>query len=411
MEITENWKAPFFTIWAGQALSLLGSQLVQFALIWYLTVQTGSATVLATVSLVALLPDIFLSPFVGALVDRWNRRRIMLVADSGIALVTLALALLFALDRVQVWHIYLILFLRSVGGTFHRPAMTASTSLMVPGEHLTRVQGVNQTLNGGLNIIAAPLGAVLLDLLPMGSIVAVDVVTAAFAIAPLLFIAIPQPEKSAAEQNAPSTYFQELAAGFRYVLGWPGLLVILLMSALINFLLSPAMSLMPLLVKSHFQGGALQLGWLESVLGAGVIIGGLALGVWGGFRRRIVTGLFGLMGVGIGVLILGLAPGSMFPLALIGMAVAGVMMPMANGSIGAVFQAVVEPGMQGRVFSLLGSLSMAMTPIGLALAGPLSDAFGIQVWFVIGGVFTILMGLVSFVIPAVMRIEDGRLST
>ncbi len=410
MEITENWKAPFFTIWVGQALSLLGSQLVQFALIWYITVKTGSATVLATVSLAALLPGVVFSPFVGALVDRWNRRRIMLVADGGIALVTLVLALLFALDRVQVWHIYVILFLRSVGRTFHQPAMTASTSLMVPKEHLTRVQGVNQTLNGGLNIIAAPLGAVLLDLLPMSGIVAVDVVTAAFAIAPLLFIPIPQPKKSAAEQSAPSTYFQELVAGFRYVLGWPGLLVILLMAAMINFLLSPAMSLMPLLVKSHFQGGALQLGLLESVLGAGVIVGGLTLGVWGGFRRRIVTGLFGVMGVGIGVLILGLAPGSMFALALIGMAVTGVMMPMANGSIGAVFQAVVEPGMQGRVFSLTGSLSMAMTPIGLALAGPLSDAFGIQVWFVIGGVFTILMGVVSFAIPAVMRIEDGRLA-
>ena len=155
----QNWKVSFFTIWTGQAFSLLGSQLVQFALIWYLTLKTGTATILATVTMMAMLPGIFLSPFIGPLIDRWNRRRIMIVADTLIALATLVLAVLFAFDLVQIWHIYVIMFIRSIGESFHRPAMTASTSLMVPKEHLTRIQGVNQMLNGGLNIIAAPLGA------------------------------------------------------------------------------------------------------------------------------------------------------------------------------------------------------------------------------------------------------------
>lgn len=404
---SKNWKAPFFTIWTGQALSLLGSQVVQFALIWYLTIRTGSATVLATVTMMALLPGVFLSPFIGPLVDRWNRRVIMLVADSSIALVTLILALLFAFDVIQVWHIYVIMFVRAVGGNFHRPAMTASTSLMVPKEHLTRIQGINQTLNGGLNIVAAPLGAVLLELLPMKGIVAIDVVTALFAITPLFFIPIPQPERGSGEGGTPTTFFQELMEGFRYVLSWRGLLGILIMATMINFLLSPATSLLPLLVKEHFQGDALQLGWINSIFGIGVVTGGIVLGVWGGFKRRIRTTMMGLIGIGVGTLLLGLIPGRAFSLALLAMAITGIMMPITNGSLGGIMQATVDPGMQGRVFSLTGSAATAMIPIGLALAGALSDAFGIQIWFQVGGIVTLLMGFVGFAIPAVMNIEDG----
>ena len=203
-----NWKTPFFAIWTGQAFSLLGSQIVQFAIIWYLTEKTGSATVLATTTLIALLPGVFLSPFIGPLVDRWNRRRIMILADSFIALATLVLAALFALGLVDLWHIYAVLFIRSIGENFHRPSMTASTSLMVPKEHLTRIQGVNQTLNGGLNIIAAPLGALLMTLIPMSGIVAIDVITALIAVVPLFFIVIPQPEKNPAESGS-TTFWQD----------------------------------------------------------------------------------------------------------------------------------------------------------------------------------------------------------
>jgi DHA3 family macrolide efflux protein-like MFS transporter len=403
----ENWKTPFFTIWSGQAFSLLGSQLVQFALIWYLTVKTGSATVLATVTMMALLPGVFLSPFIGPLIDRWNRRVIMIVADASIAIATLILALLFAFDVIQVWHIYVIMFVRAIGGNFHRPAMTSSTSLMVPKEHLTRIQGVNQTLNGGLNIVSAPLGAVLLELLPMKGIVAIDVVTALLAITPLFFIAIPQPDRQVEEGSTPTSFFQDLVEGFRYVLSWRGLLIILIMATMINFLLSPATSLLPLLVKEHFQGDALQFGWMNSVFGIGVIVGGIALGVWGGFKRRIITAMMGLIGIGMSTILLGLVPGTAFSLAMFSMAMTGMMMPIANGSLGGILQATVDPGMQGRVFSLTSSLATAMIPIGLALAGVLSDAFGIQIWFIVGGIVTFLMGLAGFAIPAVMNIEDG----
>ncbi|NIV39165.1 MAG: MFS transporter, partial [Anaerolineae bacterium] len=159
-----KWQIPFFSIWTGQAFSLVGTRVAQFALIWWLTKLTGSATVLATASLAALVPDIVLGPLAGAYVDRWNRRIVMIVADTLIALASLWLAFLFWTGAIEVWHVYVIMVVRSVGGAFHWPAMQASTSLMVPKEHLSRVAGLNQAMKGALNIIGPPLGALLLEL-------------------------------------------------------------------------------------------------------------------------------------------------------------------------------------------------------------------------------------------------------
>ncbi len=163
-EQNKSWMAPFFIIWIGQALSLVGSQVGGFALVWWLTKESGgSATVLAGMTLIAMLPQVFLGPFVGALVDRLNRRRVMIVADSLIALFSAGLAVLAWLGVLEIWHVYVIMFIRSLGGTFHYAAMQASTSLMVPKSQLARVGGMNQTLYGVMNIITPPLGALLLE--------------------------------------------------------------------------------------------------------------------------------------------------------------------------------------------------------------------------------------------------------
>ena len=155
-QVESNWKRTFFLIWTGQAFSLLGSSLVQFALVWWLTQKTGSATVLAAATFVALLPSVFLGPFVGALVDRWNRRIVMIAADGMVALATAALVILFWLDIAQVWHVYVVLFVRSLTGTFHFPAMQASTSLMVPDKHLSRISGLNQALRASSTSLPRP---------------------------------------------------------------------------------------------------------------------------------------------------------------------------------------------------------------------------------------------------------------
>jgi MFS transporter, DHA3 family, macrolide efflux protein len=404
-----SWKPKFFTIFAGQALSLFGSSLVQFALVWYLTRETGSATILATATLVAMLPQILLGPFVGALIDRWNRRIVMIVADGIIALATLVLAGLFFFNLVEIWHIYVILLIRSMGGTFHWPAMQSSTSLMVPKEHLSRIAGWNQTLQGLVSIVSPPAGAVLISLIPTQGVLMIDVTTALLAIIPLLFIAIPLPARQMAENGEHETsYWQDVRAGFTYIVAWPGLMAILFMAVLINFLLTPTSSLMPLLVTRHFELGAIEYGLTSSLFGVGMISGGLLLGIWGGFKKRIVTSMLGITGLGAGVILTGLAPANMFWLALVGMSVTGFMSPITNGPLHAVLQATVRPDMQGRVMSLVSSAAIAMTPLSLAVAGPVSDLIGIRIWYIFGGVACLLMGLAAFFIPAIMNIEQNH---
>jgi DHA3 family macrolide efflux protein-like MFS transporter len=372
--------------------------------VWWLTQETGSATVLATATLVAVLPQVTVGPFAGALIDRWNRRRVILVADGTIALVSALLAYLFWTGQVQVWHIFFVKVVRGLGGAFHWPAMAASTTLMVPTEHLSRVAGLNQTMQGAMTIIAPPLGALLLAVLPIHGILGLDVFTAGLAIAPLLVLTIPQPQRSVDEARQP--YFSQLRAGLRYVWGWRGLFILLVMVTVLNGLLSPAFSLMPLLVTEHFGRGALELSWLNSAAGVGVIAGGLILSVWGGFRRRIFTSLSGLLGMGIAVSALGVLPPWGLLVAVGAMAVAGAMQPMVNGPLMALFQSAVAPEMQGRVFSLISSLAAAMSPLGLAIAGPVADRMGIQLWYILGGIGLIAMGVAGFLVPAVARLED-----
>jgi len=403
-----KWKKAFFTIWTGQSFSILGSMLVQFSLIWWLTQQTGSATVLATASLVGLLPGVFLGPFAGALVDRWNRRLVMIVADGVVALATLVLIGLFWAGIVQIWHIYIALLVRSLGGTFHWPAMQASTSLMVPDEHLSRIAGINQALGGAINIIGPPLGALLLGVIPLHAVLSIDVVTAAIAILPLLFVAIPQPVQRVTTPVTPLNLLRDVREGFRYMVSWPGLMAIGIMATLINFLLSPTSALIPLLVTKHFHGGVWHLGWVESASGVGVVVGGLLLGVWGGFRRKIYTSLLGVTGIGIGVLFIGLAPAPAFWMAITGTFIAGFMNPIANGPLFALMQSRVAPEMQGRVFTLLGSVASAMTPLSMICAGPIADALGIQVWYYVGGLITLMMGIGAFFVPTILNADGGQ---
>lgn len=405
-----KWKLPFFSIWTGQAFSLVGSKVAQFALVWWLTKLTGSATVLATASLVAIVPEILLGPIAGAYVDRWNRRAIMIVADGVIALASLWLAYLFWTGAIQVWHVYVVMLVRAIGGSFHWPAMQSSTSLMVPKEHLARVAGLNQTMNGALNIIGPPLGALLLELLPLYGVMFVDVGTALLAIVPLFFVHIPQPRRKDMEVEAEGkpSIWSDMRDGLRYIRTWPGLMALIASAMLVKIALTPAFALLPLLVSEHFHGDAAQLSLLEAVAGGGIVVGGLILSVWGGFRRKIYTTLMGLTILGLGLVLLGLAPGHLFWLALGGALVIGLTIPLVDGPIMAILQGTVAPEMQGRVFTIMGSLLLITSPIGLAIAGPVSDLLGLNVWLLTAGVLCSLAGLAGFFVPAMTNIEQNH---
>jgi DHA3 family macrolide efflux protein-like MFS transporter len=287
--------------------------------------------------------------------------------------------------------------------------MSASTSLMVPKQQLARVAGMQQTLQGLVSIVAPPTGAVLIGILPTQGVLMIDVLTALTAIVPLLFISVPRPASQAASKGGPKTsYWQDVREGLRYVAGWPGLLAIIAMAVFLNFLLTPLSALMPLLVIKHFKLGALELGLTDSLWGAGMIAGGLLLSAWGGFKRRIVTTLLGIIGLGLGVITVGLAPANAFWMALAGLSLMGFMNPITNGPLHAILQATVKPEMQGRVMSLINSAAMAMAPLSLALAGPLSDWAGIRTWYILGGIISLLIGIGAFFIPVVMNVENNR---
>lgn len=349
------WLINYIPMWAGQAVSILGSAIVQFALIWHLTEKTGSAAVLATGTIVSILPGVILGPFSGALVDRLNRKLIMVISDLLVALFTLVLVVLFALGGIEIWHIYLVLFLRSVVGTYQFPAMTASTSLMVSREHLTRLGGINQALDGIISIAAPPLSAVLLKAWPMQHILAVDLVTAAVAMTMLvLLVRVSQPKQTSETAVTARQVLADVKAGFRYAFSWRGLAYLLVGSALINILATPAFSLMPLLVANHFSKGAVELVWMESVMGLGIITGGVLLGVWGGFKRKIKTSVLGVLGMGIFITLLGLLPSGGYRTALAAIGMLGFASAFANGPLGAIMQTKVAPEMQGRISAWAG---------------------------------------------------------
>ena len=399
----DRWRQRFFLLWGGQALSLVGSRLVQFALVWWLTKLTDSAAVLATASMMAYLPQVFISPLAGALVDRWNRRTVMIIADGSIALATVALAVLFVLGRVEPWHVYAIMFVRSLGGAFHWPAMQASTTLMVPKEHLARIAGLNQTLRGIAMVAAPPLGALLIEALPVQGVLGIDVVTAAIAILPLLVLRIPQPV--AAVAAGARSVFRGMVEGFSFAWKWPGMLMLIGALALMNFVVNPAFALLALYVRRVLGGEAIHLGTLQALFGFAFVLGGALLAAWGGFKSKVRTALLAVGVMGFAIIGLGVVPHGAFYVVAACLFLCGFMEPIANGSFVATMQASVPEELQGRVFSLLGSATQLVVPFGLGLAGFLVERHGIQLWFLIGGIAYLFVGFGCMLVPAIMGLE------
>jgi len=381
--VKESWKRLFFPIWVGQAFSLFGSSVVDFALIWYLTVQTGSERVLAFSTLLTLVPRMILGPFAGSLIDRLKRRTVMLLADGAVAFVTLVLLLAFSLFSVPVWLILVVLLLRSLGAMFHQPALQSSTAILVPEEGLSRVGGLNRVLTGAMSIIAPAAGAFLIELFDVAAVLYVDLVTAAIAMGTLFFVRF---EKEKPPRTEQVSVIRETLAGLRYVRHTRSLFFVVGTCTLANFFCGPCNAMVSLLVTKVFHGGVGDLSAVSIMSGLGMIAGGILMGAWGGFRRRLITSGLGWGLVGVGAIAIGFVPrDTVLPL-LICYFVIGFASAVGGASLEAFYQSTVPQQLHGRVFSVLSTLDNTTVPIGLVAASILGDKVPIPLWYVLMGV-------------------------
>lgn len=359
----------FLIIWFGQFVSILGSGLTAFALGVWIFQQTGQATPFALTVLFGNLPRILLSPLAGVAADRWNRRWIMILADTGSALVTLVAALLLFAGDLQVWHIYLIALGGALFAAFQEPAYTASITLLVPKKDLARAAGMTQ-MSQALEMLIAPLLAGLLFVtIGLRGIILIDFITCFFAIGALLLVHIPQPAKRPEDKEQPSSLLRDAAFGWRYLRDRPGLFGILVYFALVNFLVNFSAVLTAPLVLSFATAGVL--GTVQMVSGAGMFIGSLVMSAWGGPKRRILAVIGAITVGGVGLIIVGWRPSAVFIGGGLFLLMACV--PFTAGAAQAIFQSKVEPAVQGRVFAMRSLISRSMMPLAFLLAGPLAD--------------------------------------
>ncbi len=401
----DRWLRTFLVIFTGQAFSLLGSVAVNFALVWWLTAETGSASVLAYAAIAAMLPQALLGPVAGPLVDRWDRRIIMIVADLFIAATSLVLIALFAAGDPSVPVIVAFIAARSAGAAFHTPASQAAVPMYVPAEHLMRVSGWNYFMNSGTAMAGPVLGAFLMGIAPITVVIATDVAGALIAVTSLLLVRIPHPEQAAESGVSRGGIIAEFKEGWRALLGNRGLAQLTLVLVGVTLLYMPLNALFPLMTREHFGGGAIAASIAELAFGAGMLAGSLGIGVAAAKlspTRLIAAGIFVL---GAAVAFAGILPRTAFP-AFAALCVAmGISAPLFGAPTTALFQTLIDPAKLGRVLSLYMTLSMLVAAVGLLLAGPIAEQTGVAVWFAVSGVAMFASGGLVLAPRAIQRLD------
>ncbi len=396
-----NWKRTFAVIWSGQAVSILSSSIVAYAIVFWMSVETRSAEVLALSAIAGMLPQAVLGLFVGVYIDRWDRKRTMILADSFIALCTLGLAVLFWSGRAELWHVYVLLACRSVGTAFHVPAMQASVPLLAPERQLTRIAGVNQVITSFSDLAGPALGALLLGLTSIGNILLLDVLGALFACTTLLFVRIPNPERP---DRRPDLWC-ELREGFAAMHSQPGLGWFFTLAIIVWFLIMPVGVLFPLMTLNHFGGGTWEMSFVEIIWGVGALAGGAIMGARNYPINRIILINLMYLVVGLSFLGSGLLPETGFYAFAALTAAAGVSSSVFNASFVAVLQTRIEAGLLGRVLSLYRSFGLLPSALGLLSTGFLAERVGLTTTFILSGSLICLIGLGAFCLPSVIRLD------
>lgn len=399
----DRWQPRFFSIWVGQAFSLVGSALTQFLLMWWIADTTNSPAALATAGIMGFLPHALLAPLGGAYADRWNRRLVMIFADAITAGCMLILIALFATQRIELWHVYVLMFVRAAMQAFQQPAAAASTAMLVPADWLQRVAGWNQVVYGIMSIAAAPLGALALAFMPLQGALLIDVFTALLGITPLFFFTIPQIRAHPSELKS---VWSDLMTGIRYVTDRRGILILYLVTGLVVITIMPTFSLTPLLVKDWFNGGVNEVAFMEALGGIGMLLGGVVISVWAGFKRRTITVMVFFALSCLTVAFTALAAQEMFWVASFWWFVSGITYSMGSAPMTAILQYIVPNQMQGRVLALLNTIIGLSGPVGLVIAGPLGEWIGVRGVYVVGGVLSTLVCAASLLSPSLRHLEE-----
>jgi MFS transporter, DHA3 family, macrolide efflux protein len=369
---TPSGMVGFSIVWGGQLISVLASSMTQFALTIWAYQETGSATALGIISTAFIVPFLLLSPIAGVMVDRHNRKLMMMVSDLTAVLATGGILALQAVGALEIWHLYIAAVVNGLGNTFQWPAYSAAISTMVPKENYSRANGMMSLVESGPAVLAPIFAGMLLPIITLTGILIIDVVTFFLAITTLTLVRIPQPEKTVEGQAGSGSIFQEALYGFRYIFARRGLLGLLIFFIVLNFVIGLSGSLFSPFILERTNHSSEILGVVTSANAIGAVMGGLLIGLWGGFKKRMnsiflgeaLTGLFLL-------LIFGLA--TSLPVWIIAVVIGGIFPIFTNGASQAIWQAKVAPDVQGRVFSARRMIAWSVGPITPILAGLLAD--------------------------------------
>ncbi|MDD3350122.1 MAG: MFS transporter [Eubacteriales bacterium] len=404
--MTNSWKKNTILFLTSQTISLFGSSLVQYAIMWYITLETKSG-VMMTISIVCgFVPTFFLAPFAGVWADRYNRKRLIVLSDSMIALATLILAILFLVGYDMFWLLFVVSAVRALGSAVQMPTVGALIPQLVPPEKLMRINGINGSIQSLIMLVSPMAAGALMSFAEIELIFFVDVITALIAVLTLLlFVKVPT-HKKALEKEKPS-YFSDMAEGYKYINNHSYIKTFFLFCAVLFFLISPAAFLTPLQVARSFGSDVWRLTAIEIAFSGGMMMGGLLMASWGGFKNRMHSMLLGGFLMGVTTIVLGLTP--VFGIYLLTMGLTGLAIPVFNTPATVVLQEKVEEQYMGRVFGVLGMISSSMMPMGMLLFGPLSDCIRIEWLLIVTGL--LMVGETFFLWHNKTLMEAGKPST
>lgn len=405
----KHWFKTYIYIWVGQFVSLISSSAVNFAIIIWLSLEFKSAEILAFAAISGLLPQALVGPFAGVYIDRWDRKKVMILADAFIAICTLLMTFALSGGHVHLSLMYLLMAFRSIGSAFHQPAMQAIAPLIVPEEQLLRVSGINQILQSVSSIAGPALGALAIAALPINQVLYLDVIGAVFAICSLLFISIPyfKSDNKASLQQV----LTDLKLGFLAIHKNKGLNRMFMYSILATIGIMPVAIMFPLLTIDHFGGDKFEMSVIEIIWGVGMLIGGSVLSAFKiSIRKVIMVNCMHII-LGLTFVFSGLLSPSLFIVFVVLTGLGGAAMSIFSAAFMTIIQEEIAPEMLGRVFSLYFSFAIIPSLIGLLFAGNIADNIGVANAFIIAGVLLIIIGISSFLTPSLMRIGIKRLDS